>query len=347
MRFIQIGIFLFGMGYCQGLASYFKTPVYFHLNMRNGYDSNVLRLSKGEQTSAAWQQDLLGAMSTFDSHYLRGELTGKSVFTFSRKRKMTVSGNAALIRYSHSPDKKYTSGKLELKYRWGPYRSLKYSIRALSDFYLRDYVNKDMSNALLIACMFSDRDQQIALSYPIARRTWLSVSGGYLQRYYNSEFSEFNLDIIYQKGRLSWKTQWNMTLSVEGETGKAENITFGETARSSDLDRSYEYTQLYIPLKSSNSVWIFDELGCAFRQEIREYAAESLDDPLHSGREHTDRKLDVWVKKNISESLTVKLMARNRERTTHSDFSWVQGLKSFEQVQVWMEIGWRTVFDTY
>jgi hypothetical protein len=260
---------------------------------------------------------------------------------------LTVSGSAALIRYSHSADKKYTSGKLEMKYRWGPYRSIKYSIRDLSDFYLRDYVNKDVSNTLSIACLFSDRDQQIALSYPIARRTWVTLSGGYLQRYYNGKFSEFDLDIVYQKGRLSWKTPWNLTMSVEGESGKAENITFGETARSSDLDRSYHYTQFYIPVKSSNAVWMFDELGCAFRQEIRQYVAESLDDPLHSGRAHTDRKLDVWVKKNISESFSVKIMARNRERTTHSDFSWVQGLKSFRQVQVWMEIGWRTVYDRY
>ncbi|MBT3217000.1 MAG: hypothetical protein HOD97_05840 [Candidatus Marinimicrobia bacterium] len=347
MRFNYIGIIFLGLGYPQAQATILNTPIYFNIKLTNGYDSNVLRFSSGEQESAAVEPDLMGGMSTFDSHYLRGELLGKSIFNFSRKRNITFSGRAALIRYSHSQEKQYTSGKIELKYSWGPYRSFKYSIRDLSDYYLRDYVNKDVTNTQFIACMFSDRDQQIALSYPIVRRTWISLAGGYLQRYFNGDFSEFDLDILYQKGRISWKTPWNLTMSIEGEIGKADNITFGETARASDLDRSYQYSQFYFPLKSSTSLWLLDELGGAFRQEIRQYAAESLDDPLHSGRAHTDRKLDIWMKKNISESLSVKLMVRNRERITHSNYSWVQKLKSFRQVQVWVEIGWRSVYDKY
>lgn len=347
MRLLFISSFLIGLGNAQGLSSYFNTPVYVHLKMTNGYDSNVLRLSDGEKSSAAIEKEVLGLMETFDSHYLRGEFSGRSVINISRRKNLTLSGRAALIRYSHNPDKKYTSGKFEMKYRWGPYRSIKYSVRDLSNFYLRDYINKDVSSDGSIACLFSDRDQQVAVSYPVGRRKWVSLTGGYLQRYYNGEFSEFNSDIVYQKGRFSWKTPWNITLSAEVEAGKADNITFGETARSSALDRSYNYTQCYIPVKSSGSVWIFDEIGAAYRQENRMYIAESFDDPLHSGRAHTDRKLDAWVKKDIAETFSVKIMLRNRNRITHSEYSWVEGLKSFRQVQVWMEIGWRTVYDRY
>ncbi len=347
MRLLFLFTVSFGLGLAQGLTSYLHAPVYINIRMTNGYDSNVLRLSANERSSAPIEKEVMGSMDTFDSHYVRGELTGRSIYNLSGKKNVTLSGSGAFIRYSHSPDKKYSSGKFEMKYRWGPYRSVMYSARHLSNFYLRNYINRDVSNHASIACSFSDRDQKLSVSYPLARRMWVAFTGGYLQRYYNGAFAEFNSDIVYRRGRFSWKTPWNFTLGVEGEVGKADNITFGTTARSSDLDRSYNYTQLYLPIKSSVRLWIFDEIGCAYRQENRMYIAESLDDPLHSGRAHTDGKLDVWVKKDFTDSFSAKIMLRKRERITQSEYNWVEGLKSFSQLQVWMEIGWRTMYDRY
>jgi len=53
------------------------------------------------------------------------------------------------------------------------------------------------------------------------------------------------------------------------------------------------------------------------------------------------------VKKNSSESLSIKSTIRYRQRKTESQFEWVETLKSFEQWQVWCKLEWRMIYDRY
>lgn len=338
---------LWSLGNAQSIADYLKVPLVFDFYLTNGYDNNVLRLSSREQDRTALESELLGKMTTFDSHYMRGNVRTEAVIHLSGSKRITAIGGVTFTRYSHSPDKRYFSGHATLKFRWGLYRWIRYSIRDLNNFYLRDYINRDVSEELLLSCFFTDRDQKLTVSQPLDKRIWITATGGFLQRYYTARFTEFDLDISYLRGRISVKMPEVGSISAEGEAGKADNITFGKTARSSNLDRSYSYFQYYVPVKISRPFAWIDEWGLAVREEFRMYSVEDVFDPLHSGRAHRDSKLDLWVQKNIGDSVWLKANLRLRNRETESEYEWVKSLKSFKQVQAWIQFGWEMVYDNY
>ena len=220
-------------------------------------------------------------------------------------------------------------------------------INHLDQYYLRHYIDRDISSTLLNAAAFTDRNQRIGFSYPLLKRTWLNIWGGYLQRYYNNPFTEFDLDIYYGKIKINRSIRKFGTVGIQFEQGRAVNKTFGETAVASDFDRSYNYYQFYIPIsKTKRNRWT-DGVGFSTRADIRTYDAENLSDPLHAGRNHLDLKLDVWAKKNITEWITLKSTLRYRSRSTKSQFEWVESLKSFSQWQLACKLEWNMIYDKY
>ncbi len=309
------------------------------VHIRSGYDSNVLRLSFVDQEDAAIDRDLLGRMETFDSAFLR---VGGSVDFLRRFQKenqilrQKVSLNAT--SYLQSPDRKYLSGGWSLDYSWGPYRHLKLKMSLLNRYYLRDYLNRDVSADQQAACYFTDLDHQLALSLPVAWRTWFQIDVGQLQRYYPDPFAEFSLDIRYLGIQLSRDFSRKLRLSTYIRFNWANNITFQQTARASDLDRSYNSMDMEVPLRLRLKRSVIREIGFSQKTEWRYYEAENFQDPLHAGRSHVDTQWNTWLKGHLADNLTIKLNLRYRIRKTDSEFSWVRDLKSFHQFQTWIEI---------
>ena len=323
-----------------------STPLYMTFGLENGYDSNVLRLSELEKGEAAHYLDMLGGMETFDSHILKGSIQGKKEY-YIRGRVLAFSGSFGLTNYSHSTHKQYNSHRLLVSYKLGSYKKIDYLINHLDQYYLRHYIDRDISSTLLNAAAFTDRNQRIGFSYPLLKRTWLNIWGGYLQRYYNNPFTEFDLDIYYGKIKINRSIRKFGTVVIQFEQVRAVNKTFGETAVASDFDRSYNYYQFYIPIsKTKRNRWT-DGVGFSTRADIRTYDAENLSDPLHAGRNHLDLKLDVWAKKNITEWITLKSTLRYRSRSTKSQFEWVESLKSFSQWQLACKLEWNMIYDKY
>jgi hypothetical protein len=182
---------------------------------------------------------------------------------------------------------------------------------------------------------------------PIRNRIWYSIGAGYLQRYYDNTFTEFDLDIYYARLRLNKRIKKFGTVSLQLDRVSAENVTYNKTAVSSNFDRSYDAMEWYIPIKMDRSLSYFNQAGLSFRQEIRVYDAEALDDALHSGRNHKDLKIDLWLNKKISDMLEITLSSRFRKRDTESSYDWVKDLKSFKQMQLWCKIKWAFTYDNY
>lgn len=311
----------------------------WNLSFRSGYDSNVLRLSPVEQDQSATERSLLGRMNTFDSVYLR--LGGSVVSEFRLAgNERTIRQNISLYRttYIQSSDRAYTSGKWSLDYSWGPYRHARLKIGLLKDYYLRDYLNRDRSAIDQAACLFTDLDHQASLSFPVALRTWVQADAGLLQRYYSDPFAEFSLDIRYAGFRFSRDFRRRARVSATLRYLQAKNITYGQTARASDFDRSYRSLEMTLPFRMKIRDALIEEIGFSQKTEWRYYLVENYSDPLHSGRSHRDEQWNLWGKSRISENLTLKLNLRYRSRRTDSEFVWVRELKSFHQIQTWIEI---------
>jgi len=89
------------------------------------------------------------------------------------------------------------------------------------------------------------------------------------------------------------------------------------------------------------------DVGFSMRRNVRLYGAETIGDPLHSGRSHDEIKLDIWGEKELGDNLTINGTVRYRKRTTNSQFDWVSELKTFDQVQAWVTLEWDIIYDRY
>ncbi len=345
MRYLLL-IFLVSQIFAVNITGFF--PLNGRIGLTPGYDSNVLRLSGDEKGEAALDPSLLGSMNTFDSPYIR--LNGSISSRYRLKHRtnyIRLYLSAGYTTYSHTEEKSYSAGQSSIIYQWKRLFRIGMYHRKLNDFYLRNYLDRDKSNDSYIPCYFSDEETGVDFSYPFTRRMWVVARLLKLKRYYNGEFAEFDLDIYGSRLGLNFEVFERLNTSVDILYSFADNFTYGETARASSFDRSYTSIEWYLPVSYSLKHDIFSELGMAVRQEHRMYAAESLDDPLHSGRDHIDRKFDIWIQTKLSDQVNAKLQSRFRTRTTHSEYEWVEDLKSFKQVQVWMTFSRRLVYDRY
>ena len=346
MRLIVIISFSILCG--QSWTDYLHSPIKWTVGLTNGYDNNVLKLSSVEKKDAALEGDILRGADTFDSHYARFSLSGlKKIQLADRKKQIQFYAKGNISNYTQNENRRYWSGNLKATYRWGSYRKLEYSIRQLDSYYIRHYIDRDVSTDELASCSFTDREQRILVSYPIKRRLWTSGFVSYTQRYFDKPFTEFDLDIVTTALKISKKFRGFGTIAIEGKYGIADNITFGKTAKASDLDRSYTHVEWFVPISYNQNFFGFDNVGFSMRRDIRIYGAETLADPLHSGRSHEEVKWDVWGEKNLSENLTLKGSLRYRIRTTNSQFEWVSELKTFDQVQAWVTLEWDMIYDRY
>ncbi len=341
-------LILFSLLNGQSWIDYLNSPVKWSVGLTNGYDSNVLRLSAVEKEEAALDKSILGGAETFDSHYARFSLSVfKKIQLSDRKKQIQFYGKGNVSNYTQNKNRRYWSGNLKAIYRWGPYRKLEYSIRHLNNYYIRDYIDRDISADELANCSFTDREQRLLMSHPLKKRLWLSGIVGFTQRYFDKPFTEFDLNIVTTTLKVSKKFRGFGTISLEGTYGVADNISFGKTAKASDLDRSYKHMEWYLPVSYDQGILGLDEVGVSIRRDVRIYEAETFTDPLHSGRSHTEVKFDIWGEKTLLDNLKIKGTLRYRKRETDSRFDWVSELKTFDQVQAWVTIEWDMIYDRY
>ena len=328
--------------------NYLNSPIKWTVGLTNGYDNNVLRLSGIEKSDATLDENIMGGVETFDSHYTRFSMSGlKKIQLAERKKQIQFYAKGNISNYSQNENRRHWSGNIKTTYRWGSYRRLEYSIRHLDSYYFRHYFNRDVSADELASCSFTDREQRLLVSYPLKKRLWATGFVSYTQRYFDKPFTEFDLDIMTTALKVSKKFRGFGTVAIEGKYGVADNITFGKTAKASDLDRTYKHFEWYIPFSYSQGFGELDEVGISLRRDVRQYGAETMGDPLHSGRSHEEVKWDIWGEKELSENLTLKGSLRYRKRITDSRYNWVSELKTFKQVQAWVTLEWDMIYDRY
>ena len=324
-----------------------STPFYYGFSFSNGYDNNVLRLSSSEVKEINSNMTFIDGVDKMDSYISKfGFKVDKTIY-IQNKKEVLGKINASFSNFHQNEYKKYWSGGFDFIYKWGSYKNLKYSLRHLNNFYLRHYINRDISIRQNEPCLFTDQNQKITLTHPIKRRLWINFTTGFLQRYYNDPFQEFDLDIYYLRFKLNKKVNKIGQVAIQLESGNANPTSITNNHRPSFFDRSYDYLEWYIPLILKLKLKEIKQIGFSIRIENRMYEAEDLNDPLHSGREHHDIKYDLWALYKINPNVSIRFSTRYRERMTYSQYKWVSSLKSFNQLQTWLKLEWNLLYDKY
>tara|TARA_Y100000588_G_C14222598_1_gene911705 strand:+ start:506 stop:1603 length:1098 start_codon:yes stop_codon:yes gene_type:complete len=333
-----------------------NVPIYITSSLSAGYDTNIFRLSDFERNFEFQNSIPIINSNTFDDGYI----TPKISINYSPHliSKIKTQLNFSLLRnhYFDTNDKSYNIIFTELGFKLASYRWLKFSHRYLPKYYLRNYIDHDSNNSNYSECIFSSESFGVSFSNPIIKKVWARAKYIRTNLYYNIDFTEYDTVIDQFSFRVN-SSYFKMNNSLWLSYAIGENISYGSGYESSLYDRSYkEYTFGYSANKKIKLLSFIDRLGISSVIKNRIYSEESLDDPIHAGREHIEYNWSLWIEKKLSGNLSHQFKLKYRDRDVFSDFSanyfggtdiahmtTISDLKSFEK----FEFIYKIVFNTH
>ena len=124
----------------------FNLPLSYKYEMSLGYDDNFMRFSDFEIDSYDSQNSYLGDAKTYDSAILSNSIQ----FKISPKLKKYQTNTIFRLKhnyYSSSSLKSYISFLGRFEFKLAPYSWIKLSYSLLPDYYLRTYIDRDLSSS--------------------------------------------------------------------------------------------------------------------------------------------------------------------------------------------------------
>jgi len=338
---LSIILLLGSILFSQNLMNRLRVPLYFNLQSGIGYDSNFLKLSKLEQEEVSYYPALLGDSESASS------LISKNTFEV-KYNPYLIKGHETRIRikinynkYFESANKSYSSFGAYFAQHLGKYEWVKLSYSYLPQYYLRDYRDRDPDvlntnpNEILENCYFSQGSTSISYSKWIGIRSWIEGMLAYNTQYYDSSFTEFDLNIIAIGIKLSSKDYKNYPIQINFIQSFADNLTFQNGLKSTlNIDRGYVQRYFSFKLNKKNMpIFFFHNLGVLFSNTYRKYTSDIESDLLHYSRSHNETKINLWLNGKLNNSTLIRLDIIKRTRDTFSDYEWVKDLKSFNKME--------------
>ena len=356
--FIQIGFAI-------PLLNRFLVPIYYSTTLTYGYDSNILKFSNEEKSDAQSDIWLLGD-NELSSLAVKGGISLKYLPYIFENHDTHLNVKLNYSNFVSSLDKKYISYSVKLSQHLGPYEWLKISYSLLPELYLREYVDKDNPiyypleslvdfesssvGELYTSSFFSNQVMNIQYSSSIPlKKSYYSISYSKQEQYYNSEFTEFDLEIDNYKAGIFLRHLPHVKVSANISKSVADNVTFQDGHPSSQTkDRGFEQNRLWASVSIDEKLSpFFRELGVSASIENRSFSSTLVTDPLHNGRSHRDQKVSLWMKKNVSNNIDAKISGSYRSRTTTSSEEFVEGLKSFDKYDFFIKFTYNSNFNIY
>ena len=335
--------------YSQSLMNRLRVPIIIKWQMSIGYDNNFLRLSEKEI-----QEDdvhVYGISKTLDSPILKP--TVKLIYSPA-----IIDGKTTNIitsfSYSHfiqSAHKSYLITNLSLELKLRSYSWIKIGIRDIPKYYLRKYHDRDLSNIDYYNCSFSSQGYFASYSLPVKwiRKTWMKVYADYTKEYYNSHFTEFDLNKKMIQSALNHKnTKYRIKFSLAH--GNANNISYGSHSSSTSFDRSYIFDKVRgeFEYKIINIITV-EDIGISVQLEQRYYKLLSEKYSFDNWKYYLDGKTKVWVDWDIIDDIGFKTSYqfswRDASTQLYGDFDWVEDIKSYSKHEFWLELSYNFTLD--
>ena len=180
--------------YSQSLMNRLRVPITIKGGMGIGYDTNFLRLSDKEIKEDDVSK--IGITSTIDSPILKPSL--KLIYSpvIIDGKTTNIVPSVSYSHFTQKIQKSYLITNLSFEFKLRTYSWLKVGIRDIPKYYLRNYHDRNLSNIDYYECTFSSQKYYSSYSYPInsIHKTWVKIYIDYTKEYYNSHFTEFDLN---------------------------------------------------------------------------------------------------------------------------------------------------------
>jgi len=332
----------------------FNVPIYTSSSLSIGYDNNIFRLSDFERDFQYSESISAINAQTFDDGYIAPKLSIHYSPYLINNIKTQFKFSLSRTHYLNTENKSYNIIFSELGIKLGSYRWLKFSHRYLPEYYLRNYIDHDLSEEDYKVCIFSSESFGFSFSSPIIKKIWSRIKYTRTNLYYNIHFTEYDTQINQFELRFN-SSYFKMSNSAWFSYGDGNNISYDSDYKSSMYDRSYKE---YIFGFSANKRIKSNRIGLSSVFKNRVYNEESREDPIHAGREHLESNLSLWIEKKINKSLLHQLKIKYRTREVFSNFSVnyfggtdtdyqvnIIDLKSFEKFEFIYKIVFNTNID--
>ncbi len=365
IRFFLLSTVFVQLVFSIPLLNRLMVPVYYSTSITYGYDSNILKFSDEEKSDSDTEPWLLGD-NELSSSVIKGGTSLIYLPYVFKNHETQVNMKSNFSNFVDSNDKKYYSYSIKLAQHLGPFSWLKFSYSLLPELYLREYIDRDnpiyypsesssdfynfSESELYTSSFFSNEVMRIQYSNAIPlNKSYYSISYSKQKQYYNGEFTEFDLDINDFKGSIYLRHIPHIKISGNISKSVADNITFQDGHISTQTkDRGFEQSRFWVSLSVDEKYSpFFDEVGISTSMESRLFSSSLITDPLHMGRTHSDKKISLWIKKQISNKLNAKLSGSYRSRSTTSTEEFVEGLKSFSKYDLFMTFTYNSNFNIY
>ena len=334
----------------------FNVPIYISSSLSSGYDSNIFRLSDFEKFFQYDEYIPTINAQTFDDSYIVPKLSIKYTPYLINNLKTQFNFSLSRTHYFDTNEKSYNIIFSQLAIKLGSYRWLKFSHRYLPEYYLRNYIDHDSVEEDYKTCIFSSESFSVSLSNPVIKKIWSRVKYTRTNLYYNIHFTEYDTEINQFEIKFN-SSYFKMNNSVWFSYGNGDNISYASGYDSSMYDRSYkEYIFGFSANKKVNSLFFLNRIGLSSIFKNRIYNEESMQDPIHAGREHFEYNFSFWLEQKLNSSTTHQFKIKYRERNVFSNFNVnylggtdtvhnvaISNLKSFEK----FEFIYKIIVDTH
>ena len=336
--------------YSQSLINRLRVPITITGKMSIGYDNNFLRLSEKEIR----EDDVTeyGISSTLDSPILKPAI--KLIYSpaIIDGKTTNIVTSVSYSHFTQAVQKSYLISNVSMEMKLRSYSWLKVGIRDIPKYYLRKYHDRDLSNVAYYECTFSSQKYFGSFSFPVKyiRKTWLRIYTDFTKEYYNSHFTEFDLEKYMFQFDLNHRTRRKNKMKLSLAHGVAQNISYGSFLSSTSFDRSYIYDKVRGEfVYNTRRINKIDDIGISVQLEQRYYNLLSEKYSFDNWKYYLDGRVKFWVDWDIVDDIGFKTYYQFRWRDAsteiYGDFDWVEDIKSYCKHEFWLEFSYKFIAD--
>ncbi len=336
----------------QSMKNRLMVPIYVYPSLSFGYDSNFLKLSDGEIDQTVLGADILGDAPTFDSDVIKTKMKLFYSPVLSNRYETEFYFTFSHSMYGQLKEKSYSRYSLLYGLHLGPYNWLRIGYANLPEYFIRNYIDRDLTGNFRHPCNFSIEEVFISYSFPVGEVSWLRFKAKGMNEYFNSHFTEFDQQKLTGQvefhSEISKRTQYSVSLSHGG----SKNIAYDSGLTSTGVDRSYLMDKITLGLTHKpNGDPLIQKYGMSLSTEQRLYDLESEADHFDDWKFYLESNVLMWSQIQIHDDISLKVSYQYRNREADSnplgEFYWVEEVKDFSKHVLWFDFSYDLVMDLF
>jgi len=358
-NFYLIILFL-NISFSQSILERSIVPLYIKSEFSYGYDDNYLKLSQPEKNSDLEYR--MGDSKQVNSNIIKNKFNILYMPYIFNNHETKFDFTISASKYSSSTLKSYNNYYIRVAQHLAPYTWAKFSYSYTPSFYIKSYLQSDpyilynFKEDNYMPSLFNSEKMSFELAAPILylNRIYFSIKYVTESQYYNTNFTEFDLEITSYYLKIRKKIFGNLNLSLAYMHSTADNISYRNGLLSTkNKDRSYTQYKIYSSFSVQNFYFLGRKISSGFYSvyERREFSSSLETDKLHFKRTHDDLAINYWLKRHLNNNFDIKFKAASRFRNTFSPYNTegitVSRFKTFEKFEIWLSIIFKMELNVY